>query len=143
MHKNLTSAGWAQLHGPAIKAAATRSCAPWLRQLCVDFLAPDTERNRLVLQLATDLVAFYEILYATGRFLSDEELGRFKEVCERFGTNYQALREHSRVVKLLHFKVTPKVHKMQHLPLLSEVLNPRWVQNYCEESLVGTSTHLG
>ena len=94
------------------------------------------------MQLATDLVAFYEILYATGRLLSDEELGRFKEVCERFGTNYQALREHSRVVELLHFKVTPKVHKMQHLPLLSEVLNPRWVQNYCEESLVGTCTKI-
>ena len=50
------------------------------------------------------------------------------------------LREIARVKKWPLWNVTPKVHKMQHVPLLATVLNPRCVQNYAEESLIGTCT---
>ena len=34
LEKNLVLYQWGELHGPAIKAANTRACAPWLRDLC-------------------------------------------------------------------------------------------------------------
>ena len=50
------------------------------------------------------------------------------------------LREVARQKGWLLWNVTPKVHKMQHVPLLASVINPRFVQNYAEESLIGTCT---
>ena len=59
---------------------------------------------------------------------------------ESFGECFMRLREIARVKKWPLWNVTPKVHKMQHVPLLATVLNPRCVQNYAEESLIGTCT---
>ncbi len=42
----------------------------------------------------------------------------------------------------LFWRITPKVHKLMHLHLYAAVINPRWVQNYAEESLVGTTTRI-
>ena len=61
-------------------------------------------------------------------------------VTESFGECFMRLREIARVKKWPLWNVTPKVHKMQHVPLLATVLNPRCVQNYAEESLIGTCT---
>lgn len=36
------------------------------------------------------------------------------------------------------FNLVPKVHYLAHLPDVAEVLNPRYVRNYAEESFVGT-----
>ena len=35
--------------------------------------------------------------------------------------------------------VKPTQHKMQHLPVFAAAINPRFLQCYAEESLVGTS----
>ena len=51
-------------------------------------------------------------------------------------------RECARVKRQFCWRVTPKVHKLQHIPLYSEVLNPRHVQNYSEESLIGTTARI-
>jgi len=50
------------------------------------------------------------------------------------------LREDARVRGKLYWKVAPKMHKLQRTPLYATVMNPRWVQNYAEESLIGTTT---
>ena len=65
---------------------------------------------------------------------------RLRVVTESFGESFMQLREIARVKKWPLWNVTPKVHKMQHVPLLATVLNPRCVQNYAEESLIGTCT---
>ena len=52
------------------------------------------------------------------------------------------LREDARVRGKLYWKVAPKMHKLQHTPLHATVMNPRWVQNYAEESLIGTTTRV-
>eukprot|EP00974_Lingulodinium_polyedra_P053048 5098270-Lingulodinium_polyedra.AAC.1 len=134
--------GWGELSGPAIKAAVTRACAPWIRDLCLQYCASDNEEDRAVRQLTNDLVEFYHILYSEGRFVSDEGLARLGLVTERFGCNFMRLREYADRQGLLLWHVTPKVHKMQHVPLLASVLNPKFVQNYAEESLIGTCTKI-
>ena len=85
---------------------------------------------------------FYHILYTEGMFITDEGLAHLGIVTERFGCLYMRLREHARRGGLRLWKVTPKVHKMQHVPLHASVLNPRCVQNYAEESLIGTCTKI-
>ena len=138
---NLVQDGWGELHGPAIKAAATRACAPWIRDLALHFCGSGSLEDRTVCQLTEDLVEFYHILYSEGRFLSEEGLARLKVVTVRFGEAFMQLRELARQEGWLLWNVKPKVHKMQHVPLLAEVLNPRYVQNYAEEPLVGTCTN--
>ena len=42
----------------------------------------------------------------------------------------------------LMWQVLPKAHYMQHLELQARVMNPRYTQNYCEESVVGRFTSI-
>ena len=60
----------------------------------------------------------------------------------RFGVSYMHLRECAKRKNWMLWNVTPKVHRMQHLVLLSSVMNPRFLQNYAEESLIGTCTKI-
>ena len=67
---------------------------------------------------------------------------RLRVVTLRFGVAYLQLRECARVKGWMLWPVTPKVHRMQHVPLYASVTNPRFVQNYAEESLIGTCTQI-
>ena len=85
-----------ELAGPAIKAAITRACAPWIRDLCQQYCTSDTDEDRSVRQLTEALVEFYHILYTEGIFITDEGLAHLGIVTERFGCMYMRLREHAR-----------------------------------------------
>ena len=130
--------GWASLSGPAIKAAATRAAAPWIAALSTELLTRDTEHDRQVKQLTADLVAMYRVLYDHGIFIPDPAVAQLQTIIQRMGSTYQSLRQLSAAARQLHFRISPKVHKMMHLPMMARVLNPRHIQNYAEESLVGT-----
>ena len=134
--------GWAELTGTVVKAAATRHAVPWCAALCRAHLTSGSEEDRVVIQMADDLVELYRILYSAGRFLTADEVRRLRDVCLSFGRGFQYMREYSRLNSECWFNVKPKVHKMQHLPMMAEALNPRYVQNYSEESLIGTSTKI-
>ena len=84
------------------------------------------------------LAAVYQTLYSAGFFLTEVEHAALKRNVEEFGQHYLRLRELSRRSGLLAFGITPKVHKVQHLPLVAQSLNPRWCQNYAEEATMGT-----
>ena len=140
--QDLVADGWGELSGPAVKAANTRCAVPMVRDFAVEVFteagAPDTE----IVALLTDLKEFYEILYGAQMFLEDHELTRLDEVIPSIGVKVQRLRAWARARELLVFQVKPKMHKLQHLLLYAEALNPRHVQNYLEESLIGTVTKI-
>ena len=73
-------------------------------------------------------------------FMNAAQVSHIKDVCVAFGIDYQTCREQGRLAGHLVFPVRTKVHKMQHLQLCCEVINPIYVQCYAEESLIGTST---
>ena len=50
------------------------------------------------------------------------------------------LEELSRRAGIYAFAVTPKTHKVQHLALLTQCINPVRVQVYAEESMMGSVT---
>ena len=86
------------------------------------------------------LVELCGLLWAGDMFLGEEQLGKLRAACLTFGANFQLLREDARAVHQLAWHTKSNVHKMQRAPLLAEVINPRCVQCYAEESLVGTTT---
>eukprot|EP00959_Pyramimonas_sp_CCMP1952_P389432 8160379-Pyramimonas_sp.AAC.1 len=60
-------------------------------------------------------------------------------ICMRFGTNYQRCRQYARSLRELAWEITPTVHKVMHLPMLSQCFNPRRISCYPDESLIGTT----
>ena len=67
-------------------------------------------------------------------FLSNDALERLSELCADMGEDVLELREAARVQALFLWRVSPKMHKMLHIPLYAACLNPRWLQNYAEVS---------
>ena len=138
--KNATCNGWADLSGPAIKAANTRAAAPVFKYLAHRFCDSDSDYDRCVRTVMDNLVRFYDILYTAPMFLEDAQIGDLKRACLDFGAAYQQLRDIARVRGELAWPVRPKVHRMQHAPMHAEIINPVFVQCYAEESLIGTTT---
>ena len=137
---NLTNAeGWHVLCGPVVKAANTRKLAPFLVALADEFYAHlDDEYSRCICRLVRCMNKVYEILYSASVFLSAAEQGDLRRTLLRFGVTIQRLREMARERDIQAWQCTPKMHMMQHLSDIATCINPRWVQNYSEESHVGT-----
>ena len=137
---NMTLDGWAELHGKVIKAAATRHAAEAFADMAEEFLpGPDPCNTNLRIMLRS-LQNIYKAMYGQPMFLSVEALRELESHCFDFGESFQRLREHGRTNNHLVCRITPKVHKMQHVPYMAELINPAFVQVYGEESLVGTTT---
>ena len=139
------SSQWAELHGPHIKAANTRHLMPFIEDLCIQFYGPKTatdEWSKCLCKAMCMLNRVYRVLYDGGFFLSQEASASLKDALLRFGVNFMRLRELSQARGRLYFQVTPKVHMMQHLWHQSLIINPRWVQCYAFESMVGKLTRI-
>ncbi len=131
--------GWADLHGPTIKAANTRGLAPLVRDLAREQFVSGSREDTAVVALCDGLADFYSALYAAPLFLPEPTVDHVRALCVSIGENWMVLRQLARRRGMLLWKITPKVHKLQHAPLYCQVLNPRHVQAYSEESLVGTA----
>ena len=133
--------GWGELHSPAIKAAMTREAAPFFCDLAERlYSAAPTPQEASTIQLLRELKAFYEVLASQGMFMSPASVRRLRLVCERFGTAFMSLREAARMDNMLAWQVTTKVHKMQHMPTMAKLMNPRAISCYAFESAIGTTT---
>lgn len=117
--------GVAELHGQAMKAAATRHAAPFFHALALEYFTSDTLRNQLVQEVTGKLVQFYEIETENEIFFSKAAHRRYSAACVAFGTAYQRLRalaEANDEEELWPLK--PKLHKMQHLPFFRRLAQP-------------------
>ena len=137
------SDGWADLCGPAFKAANTRAAARFFKPLAARHLHGDVVVNRHVRLVTSSLAAFFECLYSAGMFLTPEELATLQQHTLAFGVSYQRLRNLAQAQKVLAWPIRPKVHKMQHAPELASHLNPVHAQYYLEESFMGTTAKVG
>ena len=82
----------------------------------------------------------YNELYDAPMFPPDPTVARVRQLCLDFGKAYQRMRELSRRSGIYAFAVTPKTHKVQHIPKLATCINPVRVQVYAEESMMGSVT---
>ena len=107
-----------------------------------EFMIADTPEGVATRAVVSSLNQFYEVLYSGDMFLTDTELQRLRQACNTFGAEYLKLRSMACDQGRLWWQVRPNHHKMQHFFVLTEVLNPRCVQCYGEESLIGTTTKI-
>ena len=139
---HLRKDGWGDLHGVAFKAAITRNASGFFKHIAEQFLVLQTAEEQCMLRLVTSLHDMYGLMWGRPRFLTQGDLDSLKRVCIEFGEDYMRCREHARLRGDLLFNVTGKVHKVQHLPAMANIMNPAWVACYAEESLVGTTARV-
>lgn len=138
---NLTDAtGYPELHGPLIKAANTRALIPYLLNLQERATrAWPTTQNRHMLKVVQSLQTLYDVFYGAGYFLTQEEKVLVAKHCNRLGMNYQVLAVAAMRAGSKLWKQTAKLHYcVGHLPDQSRLINPRYVQGYTSESMVGS-----
>ena len=136
---NLRTDGWGELNGPAFKAAITRTSAGFFKAIAHEFLTSGTEEEACMIRLVDLLHAIYDLLWNGPRFLPGDRIGVLRRYCVEFGENYMWCREYALLRNVLLWRVTGKVHKMQHLPAMASIINPAWVSCYAEESSIETS----
>ena len=130
--------GWADLHGPAIKAANTRQAAPLFAAMTAEFCSEPNELDIQLREVTTKLNEFYQCIAAAGMFLSDAEKATLGQVVLRLGVAYQKLHNLSQASNCMRFPVKPKLHKMCHFPFVAGSINRTAVSCYASESHIGT-----
>ncbi|CAK0800968.1 unnamed protein product, partial [Prorocentrum cordatum] len=132
MLNSCTRGGWENLAGPARKAAKVRGAALFFKDLVLHFCAAGSPRSAQVRGVVAALDTVYEVLCDAPMRPSFATVARARQLVMEFGAAYQRLRELSRRAGVCGFAATPKVHKVQHLPLLTACINPVRVQVYAE-----------
>ena len=143
--KNLTengkASGWAKLSGQLIKAANSRHAMPFVEALAKRYLVgPGSENsleNKSIVKVCEDTNTMYRIMYSAGFFLSVAQKAELRTTALHLGKHWMAASSHAALRGDLQFQMTPKVHITQHVPDQADLINPRYVQNYRYESLVG------
>ena len=130
-----------QLRGKIVKSAATKALVSFLKSLAAEYDCgtPWSLHRRKVCQWLSEI---YRIIDEADMFLRAEEITAFKHAVQKFESHYNYLAVNGARRGLFMFNIVPKHHYLQHLALQSELLNPRFVQNYKEEGFVGRVTTL-
>ena len=129
------------LKGKMIKAAALRHLMPFIELLADTYLTASVEHGR-IRRLVASMNAIYDSLYSTGMFFTPDELAVFQTRIARLGKYWMACNADALAKDSLRFGVIPKVHYQTHLAQQARLINPRYVQVYAEESLVGKITSI-
>ena len=144
--QNLRRDDWAELHGPAFKAANSRQASGFFLHLATKYLQGRTvggqDLESCMWRIVYGLNDLYSLMWGQPRFLLPEHVLRIREACISFGEAYMRCRQWAKERGELAFNVTVKVHRMQHLAAMAEIMKPAWVSCYSEESSVGTTTRV-
>ena len=90
------------------------------------------------LKVVESLAEIYNVLYGNPDFMSDAAIGELEKVVLRLGMHYQMLQVKNMELGRTRWKSVPTVHYVAgHLVAQAEFINPRVVQGYMSESLVG------
>jgi hypothetical protein len=140
MLSNLTgSSGWAELAGPAIKAASTRASAPFFAMLARRYYGTASPFDTALRKCSEHLAMIYEIIQSATMFFTDAELQSLQDAVGEFGIGLQSLRGLAAADHSLLWQVRPKAHKAMHIPFFANIINPSAVNCYADESQMGTS----
>ena len=135
---NLTDdTGYSCLAGPGIKAANTRELVPFLVEMADLYNGSASLHDQALRKLLKALSRILEIIWEGNIFLSQSDLRQLAKQTIVFADHFMLLADLARINHTLDFKVSPKVHQMQHIPSQATFMNPRFLQNYMEESMIG------
>ena len=88
-------------------------------------------------ELINRTIEFNRLTYSTGLFFTDDELAAFAAATKGIDKYMQLLRSRAKATKQLLWHIVPKTHYMQHFPDEAELISPKAVQCYIEESFIG------
>ena len=128
---------WSVLKGPRVKSANTRQFVPVLEVLVRKYCDSGSLEDLATIKLVKSINEMYLILYSAAILFTPAQHTALRDAVLEIGAAIQYLRSVSNRRGDLFFQITPKVHFVQHLPFQASAINPRYTQNYCEESLVG------
>ena len=134
------SDGWANLTSPTVKTANARAATPMMRDMAVLWFGRGTPIDNAVLRLMSCLAEYYDVLYGEDLFMRDSSVTRIRDICNRLGSDWMGLRNWSALKGKLWWKISPKVHRMQHTAIYCLAINPRFIQGYSEEAFMGTTS---
>ena len=97
--------------------------------------------NKHCLKVLESLSRIYEIMYGHGMFLDDLECSQMAKHCQRLGENWQCLAVTATSQGHRRWQCVPKMHYVvAHFAAQASLINPRHVQAYASESMVGRVT---
>ena len=85
-HKNMDLDGWAELHGPLIKASVCRHLAPFSQLIANELFASGSVHDVAVRQANDSICKMYIILYSSGMFCTAVEKADFDSAVGPLGT---------------------------------------------------------
>ena len=143
-YENLHSDGWACLGSKLVKAANSRCLVPFLRHLAEKYYnSPHGGYAKSVRKIFKALDDVEAVFYSADMFLTDAEKLNLETSFNILGRHWHYLRHLSHTDKRHEWFISPKVHYATHaIAEQSKLINPKAVQNYGEESLVGRVTKL-
>ena len=129
------------LRGPGVKAANTRAGVSFAVHLSQEL----SDGSVLALRIrgaCEGLDGYLQVIYGGGIFLGREELIELERCVRLMNRSYMWLAQNAVSLGQCRFAVVPKHHYMNHLMLQARLVNPRFVQTYKGESLVGRGCSL-
>ena len=139
---NLVTNKWSELSGPLVKAANARHLSPFIEIVARKHLDGTKPEHNRIIRLASHLNAIYHVLYNACLFLTIAEENFLRTNLFQLGKYHMLCRADAEAAGSLSFQVRPKAHYVQHLWLQSLLVNSRYTQNYCFESVVGKVTQI-
>ena len=136
---NITAEGWGDFSGPAIKAAMTKEATPFCI-VCRSLLARWGRLRGVHAGCRAWPQGCYGVMDGQDLIITPASLRKPRHTCTTFGHDSMRRREHVRAQNLMSWQTTTKVHKMQHIPALARMLNPKHISCYIDESSIGTTT---
>ena len=130
--------GYAFLHGKGIKAANTRHLLPWIVELVQEFFPSDSQEHKSIRKHVLSLNHIVKLLYSQGFFLDEAAKHELEELLFKFNRHLQWLANDAVHRRLeLVWQIRPKHHYFAHFGTQARLINPRVIQAYLEEGLVG------
>ena len=140
---NLTNGdGFADLCGPAIKAANSRSLVPFVAELVMEFMDSGSVYHKAIQKMFKSAKSILDLLYRASMFLSFQEKLDLKSDIMRLGKYFQLAQTLASADAEPLWHLTPKVHQTMHIPKQASLINPVVVQCYKDESFVGVVTNI-
>ena len=98
-----------------------------------------TPHDTLVQSVVQLLVAFYDILDSESQFVSASAKINLPKIGQKLAELYGRLAHDALIAGQRLWKLSPKLHLMEHLLEIQAVVygNPRWYWCYADEDLVG------
>ncbi len=111
-------------------------------RFCDSQVAPLSIEHASIRRVFVSSDGFYNFMYPCDMFMSNQVVDALETHVDRIGRHMQLWRRSADKENIRYDQVRPKVHYGMHWPEQCELMNPRFVQTFGGESLIGRITQI-